>query len=98
MSEERGIGVGWWRVETLLDYFAAILNLVARPMIMWFLIYNNPSKELENSKHCEDVAVSVYCKHQPRCEGQGRTGSVYCVNVSCHHIEVHNKMAPLYNG
>ena len=44
MSEERGIGVGWWRVETLLDYFAAILNLVARPMIMWFLLYNNPSK------------------------------------------------------
>ena len=27
-----------------------------------------------------------------------RSGWVYCANVSCHHIEVHNKMAPLYNG
>ena len=44
---------------------------------------------------CWYYNVPVQC--EPWLVGGGQAG-VYCVNVSCHHIEVHNKMVPLYNG
>ena len=88
-----------WRVGSWILASHNILQLKLNKIDLLLILYlvERVTNDIYSSNRAWEIRI-YYCEEVTVSVSRSRLGWVYCANVSCHHIEVHNKMAPLYNG